>query len=117
MSCEACLEGAFCETNILLLLILGSYDIGLVDDTLIHKAGTVEGTRAFDAVALFFVVVTAGVAVDYFVVVTLDNGLHILVQLYTIFNATLVDDLIFVPTLGQSLVVFGGRFIEHYAVT
>ena len=73
-----CLEGAFCETNVLFLFVLGPYDSGLIDDAFVFKAGAVEGAGAFRAVAGFIVVVDVGTAAYDFVVVALYDCFHVL---------------------------------------
>ena len=46
MPSVTCLEGAFCEANVLFLLALGSFDSGLVDDASVREASAVEGAGA-----------------------------------------------------------------------
>ena len=74
----ACFEGAFCEANVLFLLVLGPYDSGLINDAFVFEASAVEGAGALRAVAGFFVAVDVGTAAYDFVVVALYDCFHVL---------------------------------------
>ena len=83
MSREASLEWALCETNVPFLFILRPYDFGLVYDALVNETSTIERASVFGAVTFLFSfnAVAACVTIDDIDVMTLNNGLHILVQL------------------------------------
>ena len=90
--CKAFFEGAFCEANVLFVLILGPYDSGLVDHTFVHEASAVERAGAFGAITCFNIVVGVGITVYDFVVVSLYNGLHVFSAAVPDFKCVAVED-------------------------
>ena len=76
MSCKTSFERAFCEANVFLMLILGSYNISLINDALFGEAGSIKWAGVFGTVTLLLV---AGVdiIINEFIVVALHHCFHV----------------------------------------
>ena len=73
---KTCFERAFCKANVFLLFILGSYNIGLINDALFGEACSIKWAGVFGTVTLLLV---AGVDVIIyeFIVMALHHSFHV----------------------------------------